>query len=121
MRALAIIVAAVAMYCSAHYACADELIRLAQTGGTQQVSPATPGLPTPITSTVTNCMMTCNSQAANCRTTCFIPAPTTTLGAPTTTPASPILNPTATQTCTATCGSTQLACQTNCARLSPSP
>ena len=73
MRVLAIIVTAAAMYCSTRYACADELIRLAQTAGTQQVSPATPGLPTPVTSTVTNCMMTCNSKAASCQTTCVVP------------------------------------------------
>ena len=113
MRAFAIIAVMTAMQCSAQQVSADELIRLAQTT-TPNVAPTTPGLSTPITSTVTNCMMLCNSRAANCQSTCFIPAPVTT-------PGNPILNPTAAQTCTASCSSTQLACQTNCARLSPSP
>jgi hypothetical protein len=117
MRALAIIVFAATICCSANHASADELIQLAQ--ATPNVVTPTPGLSTPITSTVTNCMMNCNSQAANCRTACFIPQPPT----PTTAvPSGTItLNPTANQACTATCGSTQLACQSNCALLSPSP
>jgi hypothetical protein len=38
------------------------------------VAPPLTGLSTPLTSTTTNCMMSCNSQVANCRTTCVIPA-----------------------------------------------
>jgi hypothetical protein len=113
MRALAIIAVAAAICCAQH-ASADEIIQLAQ--ATPNVVPPAQGLSTPVTSTVTNCMMNCNAQAANCQTTCFIPPP------PTATPSGSItFNATASQTCTAACGSTQLACQTNCARLSPSP
>jgi hypothetical protein len=66
------------------------------------------------TSTTTNCMMTCNSQAASCQTACVVPgtAPT---GAATTTS-----NATASQSCLSNCSSQQLACHTNCARISPS-
>jgi hypothetical protein len=66
------------------------------------------------TSTTTNCMMTCNSQAATCQSACVVPgtAPT---GAATTTS-----NATASQSCLSNCSSQQLACQTNCARISPS-
>jgi hypothetical protein len=77
--AISILVAAVAIYSSAH----DIVLAQAATVTTQQVSPVTSGLSTPVTSTVTNCMLSCSSQAANCRTGCFIPlppAPTATSG-----------------------------------------
>jgi len=45
---------------------------VAQTTTPNVVNP-TPGLPTPLTFTTTNCMMSCNSQAANCRTACVLP------------------------------------------------
>ena len=66
------------------------------------------------TSTVTNCMMTCNSQAATCQTTCLIPgtAPT---GAATTTS-----NANLSTSCQASCSTQQIACQTTCAQNSPS-
>ena len=38
-------------------------------------TPPFQGLSTPVTSTVTNCMMLCNSQLANCQTACLIPPP----------------------------------------------
>jgi hypothetical protein len=41
---------------------------------TPNVTPPFQGLSTPVTSSVTNCMMSCNSQAANCQTGCVIPA-----------------------------------------------
>jgi hypothetical protein len=66
------------------------------------------------TSTVTNCMMTCNAQAANCQTGCVVP------GTPPTASATTTSNATAGTTCLLTCTSTQIACQTTCARQSPS-
>lgn len=67
------------------------------------------------TSTVTNCMMACNAQAAACHTTCLVPgsAPT---GAATTTS-----NANVSTTCQAGCATQQIACQTICAQNSPSP
>jgi hypothetical protein len=64
---------------------------------------------TPVTSTVTNCMMLCNSQSANCHTACVIPAAPTTAGA---------FNATANVACVMGCTSSQLACHTNCSLLS---
>ena len=52
MRASAIIFFVATMCCSAYHASADELIQLAQ--ATPNVVTPTPGLSTPITSTVTN-------------------------------------------------------------------
>jgi hypothetical protein len=66
------------------------------------------------TSTVTNCMMLCNSQAASCQTACIVPgaAPT---GAATTTS-----NANVSTSCQLNCSTQQVACQTTCARTSPS-
>ena len=68
MRVLAVLIAATTIYLGAHD------VALAQ----QTVPSITPPLnglgSTPVTSTVTNCMMSCNSQAANCQTSCLIPA-----------------------------------------------
>jgi hypothetical protein len=108
MRGVAILVIAAAIYCGAHDAV------LAQTSTPNVVSPPA-GLSTPLTSTTTNCMMSCNAQAANCRTGCFIPAP------PTVTPAGTVtLNPTANTACVMGCTSSQFACQSGCAQASPS-
>jgi hypothetical protein len=109
MRALALIVTAAAMTVSGPV--------LAQTTTPNVVAPAQ-GLQTPLTFTTTTCMMNCNSQAANCRTTCFVPPPTPppiTSSSPT-----PILNATANSACIVGCSSTQLACQSGCALNSPS-
>jgi len=67
------------------------------------------------TSTVTNCMMTCNSAAAACQTNCLVPgtAPT---GAATTTS-----NANVSATCQLGCSTQQISCQTICAQNSPSP
>jgi hypothetical protein len=67
------------------------------------------------TSTVTNCMMVCNSQAALCQSTCLVPgtAPT---GAATTTS-----NANVNTTCQLGCSTQQISCQTSCAQNSPSP
>jgi hypothetical protein len=69
-------------------------------------------------STVTNCMMNCNSAAANCQTSCVLPPPLQVI-----TPGSstPIFNATTSTACAVNCSSTQLACQTGCAAQSPSP
>src|SRR5579863_8516403 len=66
------------------------------------------------TSTVTNCMMLCNSQAATCQTTCLVPgaAPT---GAATTTG-----NANVSTSCQLNCSTQQISCQTTCAQSSPS-
>ena len=77
---------------------------------TPNVTPPFQGLSTPVTSTVTNCMMSCNSQAANCQTGCFIPAPTAAGGG--------TLNATANTACVMGCSSSRLACQTGCSLLS---
>jgi hypothetical protein len=65
-------------------------------------------------STLTNCMMSCNSQAATCVTTCISPgtAPT---GAATTTS-----NATVNTACQVNCSTARLQCQTTCAQSYPS-
>src|SRR6516225_4515607 len=67
---------------------ASEKVRLAQTSAT------------------TTCMMTCNSQFANCQSTCLA------VGAPTA--PSNFADPNPRQTCTASCSNQQLACQIAC-------
>jgi hypothetical protein len=113
MRRLAIpiLVAAAAISCSAH-----DVVLAQATTSTQQVSPTLGGLSTPVTSTVTNCMMLCNSQVANCQAGCFVPAPPAPPSATGSTFPTPILNATVNPACTTGCTSVQLACQTNCAR-----
>jgi hypothetical protein len=69
-----LLIAAAAIYFGAHD------VALAQ-ATTPNVTPPFQGLSTPITSTVTNCMMSCNSQVANCKTGCFIPTTPTTASA----------------------------------------
>lgn len=66
------------------------------------------------TSSVTNCMMTCNSQAATCQTGCLLPgtAPT---GAATTTG-----NANLSTSCQVNCSTQRIACQTTCAQNAPS-
>src|SRR5947207_12903269 len=98
----AILIAAATIYFGAHD------VALAQ-ATTPNVTPPFQGLSTPITSTVTNCMMLCNSQAANCQTSCVIPASPTTASTGTGT-----LNATSRTACVMGCTSSQLACQTNC-------
>ena len=104
---------------------AEGKIRLAQATTTPAVPRPTVGPSTPVTSTVTNCMMSCNAQAANCYTGCFIPPPPATAAASSGRGgASPFgsvtLNATTNSACSSGCSSTQLACHTNCALLSPS-
>jgi hypothetical protein len=67
------------------------------------------------TSTVTNCMMTCNSQAATCQMNCVIP------GTPPTGAATATGNANVSTSCQLNCTTQQVACHTVCARTSPSP
>jgi hypothetical protein len=100
MRCLAVLFTVVAVAGFAGAASAGEKIRLAQS------------------STTTNCMMTCNAQAATCQTTCFVP-PAPAVGSTTSTIAqaqAPGPNQTSSTTCTMNCTTTQLACQTVCSR-----
>jgi hypothetical protein len=66
------------------------------------------------TSTVTNCMMACNSQAASCQTTCLIP------GTPPTTAATTTSNANQNTSCQLNCTTQQVNCQTTCGTTSPS-
>jgi hypothetical protein len=66
-------------------------------------------------SSVTNCMMACNSQAATCQTTCLIP------GTPPTGAATTGGNANKNTSCQLNCTTQQVSCQTTCARASPSP
>ena len=104
MRCLAVLFA-VAVAGFAGEASAGEKIRLAQS------------------STTTNCMMTCNAQAATCQAACFVP-PAPAVGSTTSAIAqaqAPGPNPTASTSCVMNCTTTQVTCQTTCARISPSP
>jgi hypothetical protein len=65
-------------------------------------------------STATNCMMFCNAQAASCQTTCLVPGTAPSAAATATS------NATANTACLLNCSTLQLACQTSCARQSPS-
>jgi hypothetical protein len=67
-------------------------------------------------STVTDCMMNCNAQVTNCRTTCLVPVPATPLPSPSSSPPS-TLNATPNLL---NCSSIHLTCQSNCALQSPS-
>jgi hypothetical protein len=86
----------------------------AATVGTMGVANATGKIRLAQTSTVTNCMMMCNSQAATCQTTCLVPgtAPT---GAATATS-----NANLSTSCQLNCTTLQIACHTTCAQNSPS-
>ena len=66
------------------------------------------------TSATTTCLMTCNSQAAACQTTCLIP------GAPPTGAATATSNANLNTTCQVNCSTQQITCQTTCAQTSPS-
>ncbi len=102
MRCLAVLFAVVAAAGFVGEASAGKKIRLAQS------------------STTTNCMMTCNAQAATCQAACFVPpapaAGSTTIAQAQT--AGP--NPTASTSCVMNCTTSQMTCQTTCARKSPS-
>jgi hypothetical protein len=97
MRCLAVLFAVVAVAGFATAASAGKKIHLAQS------------------STVTNCMMSCNSQAATCQTGCVVPGTAPTNAATTTS------NATSSASCQINCSTQQISCQTTCARPSPSP
>jgi hypothetical protein len=65
-------------------------------------------------STLTNCMMTCNSQAAACATTCLVPGAAP-IGAATATS-----NANLNTTCQVNCSIQRVTCQTTCAQSFPS-
>jgi hypothetical protein len=67
------------------------------------------------TSNVTNCMMTCNAQAATCQSTCLVP------GTPPTSAATTGSNANRSTSCQLNCTTQQVSCQTTCAQNSPSP
>jgi hypothetical protein len=66
------------------------------------------------TSTVTNCMMACNSQAASCQTTCLVP------GTPSTNAATTTSNASQNTSCQLNCTTQQINCQTTCGTTSTS-
>ena len=65
-------------------------------------------------STLTNCMMLCNSQAATCHVTCLTP------GTPPTGAATTTGNANVNAACQVNCSTQQISCQTTCAQTSPS-
>jgi hypothetical protein len=71
------------------------------------------------TSTVTNCMMNCNSQKALCQSTCATSpqAALTLFNQLGVSPANVITS----QSCISSCTNVQLSCQIQCAKASPSP
>jgi len=76
------------------------------------------------TSTVTNCMMNCNSRGAACQSSCIVGGTlttVTTISKTTTRLGATTSNATASSTCLLNCSSQQLACHTDCALHSPSP
>ena len=117
MRVFAVLIAATAIYLGAHD------VALAQ-ATVPNVAPPLTGLgSTPVTSTVTNCMMSCNSQAASCQTGCVMPTAPGTIGNPgflggAGAQQTVTLNATKSTSCTIACTTTQLTCQTACSRLS---
>ena len=94
MRGFASVLALTMIAIGASSAFAADKIRLAQS------------------SAVTNCIMTCNAQAAACQTTCVLPGPPPSASTGATPPTT--TNATANIACTLNCGIVQLSCQTNC-------
>jgi hypothetical protein len=99
MRGWTTLLAALAIAGFAASAAAQEKIRLAQS------------------SVTTTCMMTCNSQYANCQSSCLATGTQAQSS-----PSGGILgaNVNANQSCLASCTNIQLQCQITCARASPS-
>ena len=93
-------------------------IRLAQATTPNVVAPPSQGVSTP-TSTVTNCMMNCNSAKALCQSTCAT-SPQAALTLFNQLGVSPG-NVIASQSCISSCTNIQLSCQIKCAQASPSP
>jgi len=101
---LAFAFSAVALCAAAQDASAEQRIRLAQTSNT------------------TNCMMICNSAAANCRTTCVLPGnlPTTAAAAANIVTNAGTTNAGPSVACLLNCSTTELGCHTACGQQSPS-
>src|SRR3974377_2448935 len=112
MRVFAVLIAATAIYLGAHD------VALAQ-ATVPNVAPPLQGLSTPVTSTVTNCMMNCNSAKALCQSTC-VTSPQAALTLFNQLGVSPG-NVIASQSCISSCTNIQLSCQIKCAQASPSP
>jgi len=112
MRVFAILIAATAIYLDAHD------VALAQATTPNVVAPPSQGVSTP-TSTVTNCMMNCNSAKALCQSTCAA-SPQAALTLFNQLGVSPG-NVVASQSCISSCTNLQLSCQIKCAQASPSP
>src|SRR5579863_5243945 len=94
MRGFRILVVALGITATADGAFAADRIRLAQT------------------STVTACMMGCNSRGSICQSACVVQGTPTT----TTTTATITGNATTSATCLLNCSTLQLSCQTSCAQ-----
>src|SRR5262249_5699882 len=108
MRAFGIILA-VAVAAACNPALAQVVAPQATPQGTPNVVNPGGGLATPLTFTTTTSMVNCSSQAANCQTKRFIPAPLTSNPSPSFSRA-PILNATPNTACLMGCTSTRLAC-----------
>ena len=106
MRRLAIVVAVAGLACG--ICIAGVTAAAAQT----QFTPITPETST-VTSTVTNCMMKCNSAVALCQNNCVVPGATGLAGGVATATSS-------STSCQLTCTTTQISCQSLCAQQSPS-
>ncbi len=103
-RAVRIFVVLVALSAASTGALAGGKVRLAQSG------------------TVTTCMVNCNTQAANCQSSCILPSAAAGAGlASGSAGVTPTPNAAASSNCLLSCTTTQLSCQTSCARQSPSP
>jgi hypothetical protein len=99
-------------------ALAARKIRLAQATTPNVVALPSQGVSTP-TSTVTNCMMNCNSAKALCQSTCFTsPQAALTLFNQMGVSAGNVIT---SGSCISSCTNVQLQCQINCGRASPSP
>ena len=112
MRALAILITAAAI----HFGVSDAA--LAQSSTPNVTYPFT-GLPTPLTSVTTNCMMRCNGNFALCQSSCIatrIPPP----GFIVANPQLGVGTALSAGSCIGFCTNQQLACQIICARDSPS-
>jgi hypothetical protein len=95
--------------------CLAVLFAVAAVAGFASAAPAGKKIHLAQSSATTNCMMTCNSQAAACQTTCVVP------GTAPTNAATTASNATSSASCQINCSTQQISCQTTRARKSPSP
>ncbi len=85
----------------------------------EQSQPITPETST-VTSTVTNCMMSCNSTAAHCQTTCVIPGGSASAIGSSASGTSTASVGSLSTSCQLACTTAQLSCHNVCAQQSPS-